>query len=304
MGAGQVPQVTCHQNRAPWNLPQLSKMLSQNGYYTAIAGHYESNRNLTRGWHEAVSSDESGPLRFSLDREGACGSREVAWSAGTTPFDLEQSNSYLLTERVLRLLDGIGASGAPFFLHIAYNEPHPPYFVSSPYDVLVDPASLELPEQDGDERPPWQFQALQECGTEKISESDLRKLLAICYGMIAHADGQMRRVYEALAERGMLENTWIIIGSDHGDYAGEKGLFCKTESLYECLLHVSLIVCPPGSGAGMGGMRVDSLVDLVDLFPTILGIAGIDVPDYAQGYNFLPWACEGGEIPPRDCVYA
>jgi arylsulfatase A-like enzyme len=50
-----VHQVTCHQNRAPYNLPQLSELLKENGYYTAAAGHFEHDRNLTRGWHEQTS---------------------------------------------------------------------------------------------------------------------------------------------------------------------------------------------------------------------------------------------------------
>ena len=58
-----VHQVTCHQHRAPYNLAQLSELLQQGGYYTAVAGHYEPERNLSRGWHEQVNFREAGPLR-------------------------------------------------------------------------------------------------------------------------------------------------------------------------------------------------------------------------------------------------
>ncbi len=62
----QVHGVTCHQNRAPFNLPQLAELLQQAGYYTAAAGHYEPERNLCRGWHEQAPMHERGPLFESL----------------------------------------------------------------------------------------------------------------------------------------------------------------------------------------------------------------------------------------------
>ena len=203
------------------------------------------------------------------------------------------------------MIDAAQATERPFFLHVAYNDPHPPYFVPPPYDTLVDPDSLELPDRGTDVgRPSWQFECMRECGTQDASEEDIRRVVAVYYGMIAYADAQMRRVYNALAERGMLENTWFIIASDHGDYTGEKGLFCKSESLYECLLHVPLIICPPANVGEMRSKRVAGLVDLVDLFPTALGIAGIPVPGYAQGHDLVSWVGEGCRQPLRDCVFA
>ena len=138
------------------------------------------------------------------------------------------------------------------------------------------------------------------------SERDVRKTLAVYYGMIAYVNDQMRRIYDALRERGLLENTWIIIGSDHGDYTGEKGMWAKTESLYECLLHVPLILVPPSgsSGLGMRGELVSGLVNTIDLFPTILGLAGLPVPDYAQGHDLIGWVKTGARQPLRDCLFA
>ncbi len=190
---------------------------------------------------------------------------------------------------------------------MAIDDPHPPYFVPPPYDTLVDPADVELPVLPAEgEQPDWQLTVHQEGRTDLASEDDMRQLIAIYYGMIANANDQMRRIFEALCEHDLLENTWIIIGSDHGDYAGEKGMFAKTESLYECLLHVPLIIVPPaGSGAlPLRGETVPGLVNAIDLFPTILGIAGIPVPDYAQGHDLIRWVQEGAQEPLRDCLFA
>ena len=213
----------------------------------------------------------------------------------------------MIATRAIRMLDEAQRTGDPFFLHVAIDDPHPPYFVPPPYDTLVDPADVELPELPTEtEQPAWQICVHQEGRTDLASEGDVRQLIAVYYGMIAYANDQMRRIYYALRERGLLEDTWIIIGSDHGAYAGEKGMFAKTESLYECLLHVPLIIVPPaGSSARpLTGELVPGLVNTIDLFPTILGIAGLPVPEYAQGHDLVHWVQSGAREPLHDCLFA
>lgn len=302
-----VHQVTCHQNRAPYNLPQLSELLQAAGYYTAVIGHYEKQRNLSRGWHEQVSFREAGPLYGSFLAKYASGRQEYAWSSGAIDSPAEEGNSALIATRAIQMLDAAVVTGEPFFLHVAIDDPHPPYFVPPPYDTLVDPADVQLPKLPPEgAQPAWQLAVHRQGRSDLATEDDRRQLMAVYYGMIAYANEQMRRIYDALSERGLLENTWIIIGSDHGDYASEKGMFAKTESLYECLLHVPLIIVPPaGSNAlPLHGEMVSGLVNTIDLFPTILAMAGLPAPDYAQGHDLLRWVRDGAREPLRDCLFA
>ena len=300
-----VHQVTCHQNRAPCNVPQLAELMSAGGYYTAVAGHYEPERNLGRGWHEQVPMHERGPLYESWRAHIDCGRKDVGWSSGTIDIDAEDGNSARLTGRIVRMIQAAKASKMPVFLHLCYDDPHPPYFAPRPYDKLVDPDSLPLPPRGhDDELPPWQARCRHESGTALATGSGIRAVLAAYYGMVAYVDDQFRRVHEALEQHGLLENTWIILGSDHGDYTGEKGLFNKSESLYECLLHVPLIIVPPAGSAIRGRQRIDDLVSSVDLFPTILQLAGLDVPEYAQGHDLLGWIADGAVGPLREAVFA
>ena len=300
----QVHGVTCHQNRAPHNLPQLAELMQQAGYYTAAAGHYEPERNLSRGWHEQSPMHERGPLFESWQAHIRSGRKDVAWSSGAIDADAAAGNSARLTDRALRMLDQAEASGQPFFFHLCYDDPHPPYFVPRPYDTMFDPAALTLPEQgDPDELPPWQAKAREEVGTGKASEDDMRRVLAIYYGMIRYIDDQMARFMHALEDRGLADNTWIVLGSDHGDYTGEKGLFNKSEALYGCLLHVPLIIVPPRAAGEPGPRRISDLVSTVDLFPTLLAMAGIE-PPVTQGRDLLGWVRSGHETPIRDAVFA
>lgn len=300
----QVHGVTCHQNRAPFNVPQLAELLQGAGYYTAAAGHYEPERNLSRGWHEQSPMHERGPLFNSWLDHIRSGRKDVAWSSGAIEVEAAEGNSALLTDRAIRMAEQAQASGRPFFMHMCYDDPHPPYFVPRPYDAMFDPDSLTIPETGEIENlPDWHRKARQEVGTDAASEADFRKVLAIYHGMIRYIDDEMARLHKALNERGMLENTWIILGSDHGDYTSEKGLFNKSESLYKCLLHVPLIIVPPKGADEPGAQRIEGLTSTVDLFPTILDIAGITPPEN-QGLNLLDWVRADHSKPLRDEIYA
>ena len=300
----QVHQVTCHQNRAPFNLPQLAEVLQEGGYYTAAAGHYEPERNLSRGWHEQSPMHERGPLFNSWMEHIRSGRKDVSWSSGAIDAEAKDGNSTLLTDRMLRMLEQAENSEKPFFLHMCYDDPHPPYFVPRPYDTMFDPADMPLPEKGAlSNLPDWHKAARSEAGTDKASDDDIRKVIAIYYGMIRYIDDEMERIYQVLEKGGHLENTWIIIGSDHGDYTGEKGFCNKSESLYKCLLHVPMIIVPPKNGDEPAPQRISSLVSTVDLFPTILSMAGLEAPEN-QGKNILKWIREGDESPIRDAIFA
>ena len=298
-----VHQVTCHQNRAPQNLPQLSELLQKAGYYTSVIGHYEENRNLSRGWHEQVPMKEAGPIREAYQRLVLSGRKDVGWSAGAIDCKPEEGLEFVLAERAYRMINEMEKAqkaGNPFFFHAAYNTPHPPYFVPKPYSDLVPPSDVVLPRTSGplELTPQWRKKVQEECGTADATEEDIRRTIAAYYGMIAYGDAAMKKVYDRMDARGLLDDTWIIISSDHGDYTGEKGLFTKNETCYECLLHVPLIICPPKNlemHEGVRGSRVDDFVDLIDLFPTMLEMAGEEVPEYTQGWSLL-WEGLSGQV--------
>jgi len=175
----QVHGVTCHQNRAPFNLPQLAEILQANGYYTAAAGHYEPERNLGRGWHEHSPMHERGPLMESWQAHIRSGRKDVAWSSGRIDCEASEGNSALLTDRVIRMAEQAKASERPYFLHVCYDDPHPPYFVPRPYDTMFDPNQIELPDvSDFSGAPAWHTVARAQVGTETGSEADFRKVLA------------------------------------------------------------------------------------------------------------------------------
>ena len=300
-----VHRVTCWQNKAPWNLPQLAELFAGGGYYTAAAGHYEMGRNLGRGWHEQADLWEVGELHDTLKFKYAHGRSDCGWSSGRLECGAEEGYSARLGNRAIRMIDNAVQSGAPFFMHVSFSDPHPPYFVPPPYDTLVDPAQVVLPDPGSScGRPAWQVEALAQVNTAAAEPADLRKTTAVYYGMIAYVDAQMQHIRRALAERGLLESTWIIFGVDHGDFMGEKGLFEKCEVPYECLTRVPLIIAPPRDADEPRGQRVNGLVQTVDLYPTMLGLAGLAVPEYTQGKDLLSWVRDGTPAPLHERLFA
>ncbi len=298
-----VHRVLCHQNHAPVNLRQLPELLSGAGYRCVAAGHYESARSLTRGWDEQIDTHGTPALEKAQLARYRKASREVGWSAGELDLPPERAHAACLNDEIFRLLEGVRTEETPLFLHVSYIEPHPPYFAPGGY-LCPGRERFPMPRRGRpDSTPGWQKKARGQYGTAGAGEKDIQLVLAAYYGLISYADFQIDRLLGWLAEHGRLENSWIILCSDHGDYAGEKGMFTKTETPYECLQHVPLIIRGPGGG-WHSGERTDELIDLTDLFPTILAMAGCDVPCYAQGYDLKGWIEGGCKEHLRDAVFS
>ncbi len=108
------------------------------------------------------------------------------------------------------------------------------------------------------------------------------KLLKACYyAEIELVDKQFGRIIETLEETGQLDNTIIIFTSDHGELLGDHGLLFKGCRFFEALVHVPLIISWPKKWQKN---RVShALVESIDIAPTILEAAGIEIPYYIQG---------------------
>lgn len=121
----------------------------------------------------------------------------------------------------------------------------------------------------------------------------VRRDIATHYDNIAFTDAALGALIERLEAEGLLENSIVIVSTDHGD-----GLPRMKRSLYDSGLHVPLLVrYPDGFGAGTVN---DELISFVDLAPTILSWAGIDRPDWMQGFDLAG----DDRDKPRDYIYA
>ena len=100
------------------------------------------------------------------------------------------------------------------------------------------------------------------------------------YGMIAQLDHHIGRVLDALAARGLAEDTLVLFTGDHGDFMGDHQMMLKAPIHYEALIRVPLIVHGPGFGVGES---VDDPVGTIDIAPTVFDACGLPMPTHLQG---------------------
>jgi len=164
----------------------------------------------------------------------------------------------------------------PFFLFTSIFGPHQPYLAPAPWDSLYNPLDIILgPRFHADMENSPIFQMNQGNLAKKLrsnwSDQKYKEVIAAYYGQISMIDHYLEKMFEKLKEQGVWDNTWIIFLADHGDFNGSYGTFFKGE-MYDTSVKIPLIIKPP-AGHGMKGIR-DELVNSIDLYGTILDIAG------------------------------
>jgi arylsulfatase A-like enzyme len=168
----------------------------------------------------------------------------------------------------------------------SFVKPHHPFDPPAPWDTMYDPAALTIlpgwtnhvPDEDG---PP----TLGYFPNGQLTEAALRRVMAHYYGTISHVDHQVGRLLDVLRRRGLYERTMIVFTADHGEYLGFHHLLLKGGRMYEPLARVPLLIRFPG-GACAGDVR-HTLVNTVDVAPTILRQAGIEPPGVMRGLDLI-----------------
>ena len=132
-------------------------------------------------------------------------------------------------------------------------------------------------------------------------EEDIARMRRHYYAKITTVDEQLGRVIDALEERGFLDNSLLLFCSDHGELLGDHWMAYKW-LMYDPIVHVPLIV--RDGRRDRAGEEIDDLVSLMDLGPTILAAAGVEVPSYLEGRSLVPYMeGPGGDFAPREWVY-
>ncbi|KAJ7335763.1 hypothetical protein JRQ81_013704 [Phrynocephalus forsythii] len=123
--------------------------------------------------------------------------------------------------------------------------------------------------------------------TGSFTEKEIRDIRAHYYAMCAETDAMLGEIISALNETGLLKSSLIIFTADHGELAMEHRQFYKM-SMYEASSHVPLLMMGPN----IKPQRLSNVVSLVDIYPTMLDIAGIPIPKNLSGYSLVPFVLE------------
>jgi len=289
--------------------PTLPELLSRAGYQTHLVGklHLWPERKLY-GFNSADWSD--GPYMGSalgdygiyLEDNGirirdAC----LAHGAGLNswigrPWHLEDRFHFSnwCAEMALRFLEKRDPT-VPFFLKVSFFHPHPPF--TPPQYYFDKYMNMDLPEPAVSEREKVFDSAMR--GLDVIArrvalESSVRReWLAGYLGCINHVDHQIGRILyrfddaTARDDWGLSRNTVVIFVSDHGEMLGDHQWMKKSQA-YEPSARIPFLMRFPDSlGIDSGQVR-DEVVELMDIMPTLLDLAGVPIPDTVDGRSLMP----------------
>ncbi|MEZ4716836.1 MAG: sulfatase-like hydrolase/transferase, partial [Caldilineaceae bacterium] len=176
---------------------------------------------------------------------------------------------------------------APFMLYVAFMAPHDPRTMPREFLELYDPDAIDLPPNFMAAHPfdNGEMDVRDEGLAAKPRDpAEIRRHIAEYYAMISHLDAQIGRVLDALEETGQAENTIIVFAGDNGLALGRHGLMGK-QSLYDHSVHVPLILAGPGIPAGA---QTDDYAYLLDIYPTLCDLLGVDTPGSVDGVSLVP----------------
>ena len=265
--------------------------LDEDGYETAFIGKWHlpnPEASPQRGFDHWVSFEGQGeyfdPL---LNIDGA-----RVQSTG--------HNADVLTDRALGWLEGHAGARDPFFLFLSYKNCHTPWDPPLRHRGLLDDVDIPLPasfNDDPDELPTaWRASRLSRRNRGAHPHPEYYAAVVRRYHeLIMGVDESVGRVLELLESRGVLDETLVLFTSDNGYLLGEHGFIQKGHS-YEPSMRVPLIlrypaVIPAGSLSSRAALNVD-------IAPTLLSLAGLDIPEDVQGVDLAPlWQAQDDKGP-------
>ncbi len=295
------------------NVQTMSQLFRNNGYFATRIGkiyHYNVPKHIGTGGHDDPYSwdktinprgrdKDDEHLIFSL-RPGQFGGT-MSWLAADGT-DAEQTDGIAALETV-RLLKQYAESKKPFYLAVGLYRPHTPYvapkkyFDMYPLDKIVVP---KVPEGYLDTLPKPAAASLTRKKDQLNLPDDLaRQAIQAYYASITFADAQLGLILDAMKQTGLDKNTIVLFTSDHGYHMGEHGHWQKT-TLFENAARVPLIIAGPGTTAA--GESSASPAEMVDFYPTLAELAGLEPPDYVSGVSLAP-ALTDPSATPRDSAF-
>ena len=278
------------------SLPQAFRL---EGYFAGRIGklyHYNVPKSIGTNGH-----DDPGSWELELNPAGCDRLEEEPHIFTLTPGQFGGTLSWYASPKSDQYhTDGLLAADAewvlercarqkdrPFFLAVGFYRPHTPYVSPKPYFDRYPKKEMPVVQGVREDQADLPEPALGSYKKEqdKLTDDLRRQCVQAYYASITFMDAQLGRMLDALDRLGLAENTIIVFTSDHGYHLGEHGLWQKM-SIFEESARVPLVIAAPGTGV-KGGVAKDP-VGLIDLYPTLTELCGVNVPKNLQGQSLVP----------------
>jgi len=281
------------------NVLTIPQVFRSAGYFATRVGkiyHYNVPRHVGTSGHDDPYSwnqvfnprgrdkDEE-HLIFSLRKNTFGGTLSWLAADGT---DAEQTDGIAAAIAVERLRKH-ATEKTPFFMAVGLYRPHTPYVAPKKYFEMYPAKKIKVPQV-----PEGYYETLPKPAVDSITRkkdqinlsNDLaQQAIQAYYASITFADAQLGIILQALEETGLTENTIVVFTSDHGYHMGEHRHYQKT-TLFENATRIPLVIAGPG--VSETGKVAKGPVEMIDIYPTLTALAGLDTPAAVSGKSLVP----------------
>ncbi|MFT4586180.1 MAG: iduronate 2-sulfatase [Candidatus Binatia bacterium] len=280
------------------NAVTLSELFRKNGYFAGRVGkiyHYNVPRGIgTDGLDDKPSWDQVvNPKGRDTEEEFLITNAEphrkvsaaLSWLAAEGT-DEEQTDGMIATEAI-KLMKA--KQDDPFFLGVGFFRPHTPFVAPKKYFDMYPMEQIKLPVAPANDRsdiPPHAFAHNCPIPHYGLDELTVRTALRAYYACVSFVDAQVGRLLAAVDELGLAENTIVVVWSDHGYHLGEHEGAWQKRTLFEESARAPLIVYAPSAKGN--GKACERVVEFVDIYPTVAGLAGLTPPGNLPGRDLAP----------------
>lgn len=289
------------------NLPDvvtLPEFFKQNGYHTQSFGKiYHGSLDDPQSWsvpHTRNQANQyaSAEIRADIKKRGGMvgevGGRAKgpAWEIADVSSDSELPDGDIADKAIAAMRE---VKDKPFFLAVGFMKPHLPFVAPKRFFEKYPLESIELSPNpntpaDAPEVALTNFAELRGYsdmpkGKTPVTEQQAKELRRAYYASASFMDSQAGRVLDELDKLGLRENTIVILWGDHGWHLGDEGMWCKHTN-FEVATRAALMISVPGMKHAGG--KTAALVEFVDIYPSLVELAGMKLPDGLEGTSFAP----------------
>ena len=286
MTGQQISKIAAYDNASEFasTLPTFAHYLRRAGYRTCLSGkmHFVGPDQL-HGFEERLTTDvypadnawtpdwTKPDERMAHWYHNMDAVRQAGPAATTFQYEYDDEAVFLARRR---LFDYAMSGTGPFAMVVSLIHPHDPYVARPAFWNLYDHDAIDMPQtgpaEDAHSR---RLGDAIEASKDQMSEAEVRNARHGYYANVSYFDSKVGEIVQALEESDQLDNTVVIVTSDHGDFLGERGLWYKM-SFLEHSGRVPLLV----AGPGVRQQIRDEPCSLVDILPTLREIAGDNAP--------------------------
>ncbi|MEM9736228.1 MAG: choline-sulfatase [Pseudomonadota bacterium] len=300
MSGQLITRIAAYDNAAefPASIPTFAHYLRHAGYRTCLSGkmHFVGPDQM-HGFEERLTTDiypsdhawtpdwEMPDERIDKWYHNMDSVREAGVAATTFQIEYDEETVFFARRRLFEYaMEGT----APFAMVVSLIHPHDPYVARPEWWDLYDHAAIDMPDGDAPMDPHTaRLRVGIEADTVAVTDEEIRNARHAYYANTSYFDAKVGEIVQALSEAGQLDNTLVIVTSDHGDMLGERGLWYKM-AMFEHSARVPLVM----AGPGLGPRQVGQACSLVDLLPTMLDMAGVspEIGMPIDGRSLMPLA--------------